>query len=254
MKPYERKSEVVEEWALLVFLLACFLLAFFKDIFPVLDKGLTAAIFASAFFILKQIRDLRIEVRNRDDPPEKYYPSAQEFYESATRSVTRTQHQICATYFRNDIPTRDFGRAASQNFDAVFRFALEKGVVKRIIKVTNPELALWCKEQAELVKSNPRFYVRVLNPAEGNVEPMNMAIMDKTVTYLLFADQTDTQLGGVRPTGKQHTEFLQARFDEHWRLATPIQQYMEKPEFQSLLAQADTNSRNDTKAHGPGED
>ncbi|MFY1627495.1 hypothetical protein ACN268_30540 [Micromonospora sp. WMMD735] len=242
MKPYERKSEVVEEWALLVFLLACFLLAFFKDIYPVLDKSLTAAVFASAFFILKQIRDLRIEVRSLDDPPEKHYPSAREFYESAARAVTRSQHQICATYFRNNRPTKDFGKAAEQYFDAVLRFAKEKGTVRRIIKVTNPELAAWCREQEALDRSIPRYYVRVLNPAQGNMEPMNMAIMDKTITYLLFADHTDTQLGGVRPTGKQLAEFLQARFDEHWRLAIPIRDYVESDEFKSL-SQSGGNTR-----------
>jgi hypothetical protein len=233
VKPYERKSEVVEEWALLIFLLACFLLAFFKDVFPVLDKGLTAAIFAGTFFVLKQIRDLRVEVRSRDDPPEKYYPSAQEFYGSAARAVGRAKHEICTTYFRDDVPTRDFGKAAAQYFDAVLTFSKEKGVVRRIIKVTSPELALWCQEQAGLAKRTPRFYVRVMNPPAGYVEPM-----DKRVTYLLFANQSDTQLGGVRPVGEQMAGFLQARFDEHWRLATPVDDYMETADFKALLRRA----------------
>ena len=41
------KSDRWEELALSVFLLVCFLLAFLKDLFPVLDKGLAAAPFAT---------------------------------------------------------------------------------------------------------------------------------------------------------------------------------------------------------------
>ncbi len=57
------KSEAWEEFALAAFLVLCFLLAFLKDVFPVLDKGLQAAVFAATFFILKQIRDLKLEIR-----------------------------------------------------------------------------------------------------------------------------------------------------------------------------------------------
>jgi hypothetical protein len=237
MRPYERRSEAVEEWALLVFLFSCFLLAFFKDVFPVLDKGLTAALFAGVFFVLKQIRDLRLEIRSREEFAEKFFPSAKDFYSSAARAVDRARQEVCATYFRDAAPDEYAGKEAVQYFDRVVRFAREQGAVRRIIKVDNASLANWCQRQAELADEVAGYYVRVLNLPAGSVEPMNMAILDRSVVYLAFAGPTDQQLGGVRPPGSQLAGFLQARFDDHWRIATPVDKYVRTKEFQDLLPQ-----------------
>lgn len=88
-----------EEAALTVFLLTCFLLSFLKDLFSVLDKGLMAAIFLAIFFILRQIRDVRLNLE-KAAIQETFFATNEEFYESAREAVQRGKREIRATYFR----------------------------------------------------------------------------------------------------------------------------------------------------------
>ncbi|MCD2188262.1 hypothetical protein [Actinomycetospora soli] len=226
------RSEAIEEVALLVFLLACFLLSFFKDLFPVLEEGLAAAVFAGLLFLLKQIRDLRLELREKE-VEEKYFANADEFYSSAARAVGRANREICATYFRDEPPS---GRGDKRDayFAAVIEAARQRRTVRRIIKVTNPDLAQWCVDQKKLCEEVESYYVRVLT-ISGDVEPMNMAILDEEVVYLAFAGPTGSQIGGVRPQGRRLASFFRSRFDEHWRIAVPIEHFVTGRECEMLL-------------------
>ena len=233
MKPGKTTSDSVEEWVTWAFVGLCFLLSLLKDLFPLIEKGIPAALFAAIFLMLRQIRDLRVNL-NRKGLDEDYYPTGQELYAAVIRELGRTQHEICATYFRDTPPSPVVGDEATRYFEKVVEFGKEKGVVRRIIKVTNPQLAHWCLEQAELAKELPRLHIKVLNPVADGVEPMNVIIFDGAVAYLSFAGVTPSQVGGVRPPGPRHTAFLQERFEKHWQLAEPIERYISTEHFRRL--------------------
>jgi hypothetical protein len=93
------KADRWEEAALSTFLFLCFLFAFLKEFFPVLDRGFMAALFVAIFFILRQIRDLRLEVEEAASGREIFFATNEEFYESAREAVQRGKREICATYF-----------------------------------------------------------------------------------------------------------------------------------------------------------
>ncbi|GLW29209.1 hypothetical protein Areg01_21490 [Actinoplanes regularis] len=231
--PDRIKSDTVEDWVTWAFVGFCFFLALFKDVFPWLDKGLTAALFAAVFLILRQLRDLRIDLRKKEFQ-EDYYPTGNQLYSSVISAIVETRHEICATYFRDTPPSPAVGEEARRYFKKVVDFARTKGTVRRIIKVDNPQLTDWCLEQARLAETVPRLNVRVLNPGSGGVEPMNVIILDGTSAYLSFAGATPEQVGGVRPPGGKHTAFLQARFNEHWRRAKPIAEFVRSKEFRQI--------------------
>jgi hypothetical protein len=155
------KSDKWEELALSIFLLVCFLLAFFKDVFPFLDKSLTAAMFAAIFFVLKQIRDLRIEVQD-DGPSEVFFATNEEFYSSARNAVRGAEREVRVTYFRHVPPTTLSSAESREYFDEVLNFAKGKGTVRRIVGVANEAMADWCVAQVADVERIPRYNVRII--------------------------------------------------------------------------------------------
>lgn len=234
----ETKSEVYEEWALAIFLVACFLLSFFKDVFPLLEKGLEAALFAAVFFILKQVRDLRVEVRGGRNR-ESFFESAQDFYTTAAESVRRGKREIRATYFRDAPPGEAVGDACERYFEDIVEFArTRRRTVRRIISVNNKEMVEWCRAQADLDNSIPSYYVRVLDTGAGAVEPMSMVIIDDETIYLAFSGHTHEQLGGVRPRGEKLAQFLRQRFDSHWAVSIPAREFLASERCVALLQES----------------
>lgn len=218
------RSEKWEELALSVFLFACFLLAFFKDVFPFLDKGLTAAMFAAIFFILKQIRDLRIEVQD-NGRTEVFFATNEEFYSSARDAVRRAEREIRVTYFRHVPPTTLSSAESREYFNEVLGFAKEKGTVRRIVGVANDAMANWCADQAAEAERIPRYNVRVIETRNQQVEPMSACLIDDDVMYMAFSGPTDQQLGGIREDAPKLVHFHQNRFDQLWASGTDLQEF-----------------------------
>lgn len=216
------KSEQWEELALALFLMVCFLLAFLKDIFPVLDEVLNAAVFAAIFFILKQLRDLRLALLEAGNTREIFFATNEEFYGSAREAVQRAQREVRVTYFRDVPPTKLASGESKEYFDEVLRFARTKGTVRRIIGVPNKDLAEWCKSQAGAAEKIARYNVRVVVTENQQVEPMSAALIDDDVMYMAFSGPTDQQLGGIREDAPQLVRFHQNRFDQLWERGTEI--------------------------------
>jgi hypothetical protein len=209
------KSDRWEELALSIFLFACSLLAFFKDVFAVLDKGLTAAMFAAVFFVLKQIRDLRLEVQD-GGPGEVFFATNEEFYSSARHAVRAAACEIRVTYFREVPPTELTSRESREYFDEVIEFASRSGTVRRIIGVSNEAMANWCASQAALVAQVPRYNVRVIDSRAQAIEPMSICVVDDDTMYMAFSGPTAQQLGGIREDAHRLVQFHQNRFDQLW--------------------------------------
>jgi hypothetical protein len=226
------RSDKWEEIALSAFLLVCFVLAFLKDLFPVLEKGLTAAMFAAVFFVLKQIRDLRIEMQG-SKPAEVFFATNEEFYGSAKDAVNRAKREVRVTYFRTASPTKIASRQSRDYFAAIVRFA-QKGTVRRIIGVSNKDMAEWCVSQAELVRRTPRYNVRVIVTTNQPVEPMSACLIDDDTMYMAFSGPTDQQLGGIREDAPKLVHFHQNRFDQLWAAGTDILDFVGSAEFDQL--------------------
>ncbi|QXV56564.1 hypothetical protein [Amycolatopsis sp. TNS106] len=218
------KSDRWEEFALSVFLLVCFLLAFLKDLFPFLDKGLTAAIFAAIFFVLKQIRDMRIEVQN-DGPGEVFFATNEEFYSSARDAVRGAEREVRVTYFRHVPPTTVSSAESREYFSEVLNFARRRGTVRRIIGIANDAMANWCVAQTGEVERNPRYNVRVIEMRNQTVEPMSICLIDDDTMYMAFSGPTDQQLGGIREDAPKLVHFHQNRFDQLWASGTDLQEF-----------------------------
>ncbi|MQY20425.1 hypothetical protein [Nocardia macrotermitis] len=218
-------SERWEEIALSFFLFVCFLLAFFKDLFPFLEKGLTAAMFAAVFFVLKQIRDLRIAVQETK-PTQLFFATNEEFYDSAREAVHRGTQEVRVTYFR-DVPASDLSSEESHRyFDEVVDFARRKGTVRRIVGIANDAMAEWCATQLPLVRHNPRYHVRIIDTTNQVVEPMNICLIDNDIIYMAFSGPTDQQLGGMRVDGPELARFHQNRFDQLWGQGTDLEDFI----------------------------
>lgn len=208
------KSEAWEEAALATFLVLCFLLAFLKDVFPVLDKGLQAAVFAAILFTLKQIRDLKLEIRYGGG--EVFFSTNEEFYRSARSAVHDAKREIRVTYFRDKPPTDLASVEGKDYFNEIIRFAQQKGTVRRIIGVPNDAMADWCVKQAQLVTKHPRYHVKVIDTRHQAIEPMSACLIDDDVMYMAFSGPTHQQLGGIREDAPQLVHFHQNRFDQLW--------------------------------------
>jgi hypothetical protein len=219
------RSERLEEAALAAFLSVCFLLSFVKDFIPVLDRTLTASVFLAIFFILRQIRDLRLNLEEAGIR-EVFFATNDEFYRSASDAVRGGKREIRVTYFRTVPPTNLPSIESGQYFDAVLRFARTRGTVRRIIGVPNSAMAEWCITQAQHVRTIPRYNVRVVDTRNQTVEPMSFALIDDDVMYMAFSGPTAPQLGGIREDAPRLVHFHQSRFDQLWDRAT---------DFQSLL-------------------
>ncbi|MFI9386695.1 hypothetical protein [Kutzneria sp. NPDC052558] len=209
------RSDRWEELALSLFLFICFLLAFLKDLFPVLDEGLTAAMFAAIFFVLKQIRDLRLDVQD-GGPGEVFFATNEEFYSSARAAVHAARREVRVTYFRQVPPTVLASAESRDYFAEIVAFAHRKGTVRRIIGVPNQAMADWCVAQAVLVAGNPRYNVRVIETVGQAVEPMSVCLIDDDTMYMAFSGPTDQQLGGIREDAPKLVHFHQNRFDQLW--------------------------------------
>jgi hypothetical protein len=225
------KADRSEEVALSIFLFLCFLLAFMKDLFPVLDKGLSAAVFAAIFFVLKQIHDLRLEVQS-SGTREQFFATNEEFYSSARDEVRRANREIRVTYFRSAPPTKIASRESREYFEEVIKFTHNKGTVRRIIGVSNKSLAEWCVSQAEQVNRNPRYNVRVIVTANQAVEPMSACLIDDEVMFMAFSGPTDQQLGGIRVASPKLVQFHQNRFDQLWAAGSDLLHFVNSPEFE----------------------
>lgn len=219
------RSDRWEELALSVFLLACFLLAFFKDLFPVLDEGLTAAMFAAVFFVLKQIRDLRLDVQE-GGPGEVFFATNEEFYSSAREAVHAAQREVRVTYFRQVPPTTLSSVESHEYFDEIVNFAHRKGTVRRIVGIANETMADWCVAQAAEVARHPRYSVRIIETANQAVEPMSVCLIDDDTMYMAFSGPTDQQLGGIREDAPKLVRFHQNRFDQLWGSGTDLADFV----------------------------
>jgi hypothetical protein len=218
------KSDRWEEIALSVFLLVCFLLAFFKDVFPFLEKGLDAAMFAAIFFLLKQIRDLRVEVQD-GGPGEVFFATNEEFYGSAKDAVHRAKREVRVTYFRCVPPTKLSSEESREYFGEVIEFARKKGTVRRIIGVSNDALADWCISQADQVSRIPGYNIRVIDTRNQPVEPMSVCLIDDETMFMAFSGPTDQQLGGIREDAPKLVQFHQNRFDQLWAGAVDLLEF-----------------------------
>ncbi|MFD5092035.1 hypothetical protein ACFWMR_15635 [Amycolatopsis thailandensis] len=219
------KSDRWEELALSIFLLVCFLLAFFKDLFPVLDEGLTAAMFAAVFFVLKQIRDLRIEVQN-GGPEEVFFATNEEFYSSAQDAVHGAKREVRVTYFRHVPPTALSSAESRKYFREVINFARNKGNVRRIIGISSDAMADWCVAQVGEVERNPRYNVRVIDTRNQTVEPMSVCLIDDDTMFMAFSGPTDQQIGGIREDAPKLVQFHQNRFDQLWTIGTDLAEFV----------------------------
>jgi hypothetical protein len=219
-----------EEAALAGFLLLCFALSFLKELFPVLDRGLTAAIFLAIFFLLRQIRDLRLNLE-KAAAREVFFSTNEEFYDSAREAVSCGKSEIRATYFRRVPPTKLASAESKEYFEEVVRFARTKGTVRRIIAVSNEAMAEWCKTQAELVREIPRYNIRVLDTVHQKVEPTSVVMIDDDVMYMAFSGPTDQQLGGIREDAPQLVRFHQNRFDQLWESGMDVETSVNSKEF-----------------------
>lgn len=228
-------ADKIEERALLVFLAACFLLAFFKDIFPVLDKGLTAALFAGLFFTLRQISGVRQDLREAATPSESFFSTNEEFYASARAAVSAAKREICVTYFRPTPPTVLASDESREYFDEVVGFARKRGSVRRIVGVSNAALAQWCEAQAVTATSHPRYCVRVIVTTGQKVEPMSAALIDDEAMYMAFPGPTDQQLGGIREDAPKLVQFHRSRFDQLWERGTDVQDFVRSDDFHRLV-------------------
>jgi len=224
------KTEAWEEAALALFLASCFLLSFFKDLLPFLEKGLQAAVFVGILFILKQLRDLRLELRYGSG--EVFFSTNEEFYSSARRAVLNAEREIRVTYFRENPPTELASIEANEYFAEILRFAEQKGTVRRIIGVPNAAMAEWCRAQAETVAKYPRFHVRVIVTKNQTIEPMSACLIDDSVMYMAFSGPTAQQLGGIREDAPKLVHFHQNRFDQLWAAGTDICAFADHDWFQ----------------------
>jgi hypothetical protein len=209
------RAERWEEAALAAFLLLCLLFSFLRDFFPVLDKGLTAAVFLAIFFVLRQIRDLRLNLEE-GAVQEIFFATNEEFYRSAREAVQGAKREIRVTYFRTVPPTKVGSIESREYFDEVLKFARTKGTVRRIIGVSNEAMAEWCTTQAQQARTIPRYNIRVLETTNQAVEPMSVAMIDDDVMYMAFSGPTDQQLGGIREDAPKLVRFHQSRFDQLW--------------------------------------
>lgn len=219
-------SDRWEELALSIFLLICFLLAFLKDLFPILDKGLLAAMFAAIFFVLKQIRDLRLTVQH-GGRGEVFFATNEEFYGSARKAVRSAEREIRATYFRDVPPTELASQESREYFDQVIEFARKSGTVRRIIGVSNDALAEWCTSQLDQVTRTPRYNVRVIDTRSQAIEPMSICLLDDDVMYMAFSGPTAQQLGGIREDAPRLVQFHQNRFDQLWEGGVDLRTYVQ---------------------------
>lgn len=230
------RAEKVEELALLVFLLICAVLALFKELVPALDGGLTAAIFVATFFILKQIRDLRIELQD-GRIREVFFETNEKFYGSAREAVRRANQEIRVTYFRDAPPTTVASSESGEYFAEIRKFAQRKGTVRRIIGVANKELAEWCAVEAEYVRNNPRYHARVIVTKNQAIEPMSACIIDDHVMYMAFSGPTHQQLGGIREDAPGLVHFHQNRFDQLWATGTDLLDFVTSPDCRAYYDQ-----------------
>lgn len=232
----QTSADRLEEIALSIFLLICFLLAFLKDVFPVLDKGLTAALFAALFFTLRQIHELRADLREDSESSEIFFATNEEFYRSAREAVQRAKREICATYFRPAPPTVLTSQESKDYFEEVMKFARHKGTVRRIIGVSNSAMAHWCAEQQSRVASHPRYSIRVLRTDGQRVEPMSVALIDDETMYMAFSGPTDQQLGGIREDAPKLAQFHQNRFDQLWERGVNLEEFILSKDFAALTS------------------
>jgi hypothetical protein len=224
------KTEKIEELALLFFLLVCAGMSFFKDFLPsVVNDGLTAAIFLATFFILRQLRDLRLELQGARTR-EVFFATNEKFYSSAREAVRRANDEVRVTYFRNAPPSTVASSESGEYFAEVRRFAQRKGTVRRIIGVANKELADWCAAEAEHVRKNPRYHARVIVTKNQAVEPMSACIIDDDVMYMAFSGPTHQQLGGIREDAPGLVHFHQNRFDQLWATGTDLLEFIRSPD------------------------
>ncbi|GAB2748283.1 hypothetical protein [Amycolatopsis magusensis] len=219
------KTEKWEELTLCLFLLACFLLALFKDLFPELQERLSGALFVAIFFVLKQIRDLRIEVQD-EGLAEVFFATGEEFYSSAREAVRKAEREIRVSYFRQVPPAKFASVQSREYFGEVFNFARrKKGTVRRIVGVSNDAMAEWCVSQLEQVVRNPRYNIRVIETRNQPVEPMSVCLIDDTIMYMAFSGPTDQQLGGIREDAPRLVQFHQNRFDQLWASSTKLEEF-----------------------------
>jgi hypothetical protein len=224
MASFRVGTDKIEETVLTIFLAACVLLAALKDVFPVLDKGLTAAMFAALFFLLRQVRDTRLAV-GEIGHTEIFLATDEEFYRSLKNAVQRAEREVRATYFRTVPPSRLTSRESAAYFQEILAFARKKGTVRRLIGVSNDAIADWCAEQADQVAKHPRYHVRVIDTRCQPVEPMSVCIVDDDVMYMAFSGSTDNQLGGIREDAPKLVSFHQSRFEQLWADATDLAEF-----------------------------
>jgi hypothetical protein len=181
-------------------------------------------VFAAIFFVLKQIRDLRIEVQD-DGPGEMFFATNEEFYSSARDAVRRAKREVRVTYFRPVPPTTLSSSESREYFNGVLAFARRKGTVRRIIGIANDEMADWCVTQADEIERNPRYNVRVIETKNQTVEPMSVCLIDDDTMYMAFSGPTDQQLGGIREDAPKLVHFHQNRFDQLWATGVDLREF-----------------------------
>lgn len=229
MRRSPEKTDRLEEKALTAFLIACFFMALVKEFYPGLDKGLDAALFVAVFFVLKQVRDLRVDVLEAGRK-EIFFATNEEFYSCARAAVQQAKREVRVTYFRSAPPTRLASSESKEYFAEVVKFA-GRGTVRRIVGVPNRAVAEWCASEAELVRANPNYHCRVILTVNQPIEPMSACLIDDDIMFMAFSGPTDQQLGGIREYAPKLVQFHQNRFDQLWALGTDLTEFVASTGF-----------------------
>ncbi|WP_285508351.1 hypothetical protein [Actinokineospora sp. NBRC 105648] len=179
---------------------------------------------------MRQVRALRITLQD-SNAVEVFFATNEEFYSSARDAVRRAEREVRVTYFRETPPTRLASVESKEYFAEIIRFAQARGTVRRIIGVSNAEMAQWCADQVACVAENPGYNVRVIVTVAQAVEPMSACLIDDDAMYMAFSGPTAQQLGGIREDAPKLVHFHQNRFDQLWGDGVDLADFVRSAEF-----------------------
>lgn len=189
-------------------------------------------IFITLFMILRTAlqSNRTLEDLQRPSTPVSYFSDNREFYGDLAKHVASTaKYKLAVSYFRGSPPTNFTQDEAKDYFAEVLSWAKDNPsrAVRRIICVDTDEMRTWIDQHLDETAGIANYEARIISGL-GNIDLLNVAILDNHLVYLAFSGPTGQHMSGMSMEGPRACEYFKEYYDKVWSNAKPMKDWIEE--------------------------